>query len=374
MPARRPLILSAFKHDVHAHAVSWGLRKNGIDPIWASSLEDTAMSTPLSLLCSSDAGLKGAGGPAAREISSVWFRRPAAPSKEFPNALEADQEFLQTEWRRYINNVYAVATEVTDALWVNPPAAATNGENKITQLRAAGKAGLSFPETLMSSDPEQIRRFVDRHERVVYKPFQTHSWQDSATGKIYSTYARIVDAGMLESDASLRQCPGIYQQVVRKQHDVRVTIVGERAFAVRIDSPDRGDFIDWRIGSISETMQASIVELPSGYLDRLQSLMRDMGIVFGCADLAIDAAGEPHFLEINQAGQFLFIEQALPEVPLLHALCALLAQGRTDYSMDALTPLTYKEYVESDEHLEWWDSVKTGIRGDDGAIPGVSVE
>lgn len=41
--------------------------------------------------------------------------------------------------------------------------------------------------------------------------------------------------------------------------------------------------------------------------------MDALGLVFGCIDLVADDHDELHFLEINQAGQFLFVEHDAPE-------------------------------------------------------------
>ncbi|MCF7223144.1 hypothetical protein [Marilutibacter chinensis] len=372
MADRHPLILSGLAHDIHAAAVIWGLQQQGLSPLWIRSWADSTM-PPMSMYCDPQSGVRARYASIGAGIGSVWFRRPRNP-ETFPHAHEADLPFLRNEWGRFINNIHALDAELTDALWVNRPAAAANAENKLVQLHAARRAGLPFPATLMSSDPVEIRRFVGTHRRVVYKPFQTHTWQDASSGKMFSTYARIVDADMLHDDASLRQCPGIYQQVVDKHHDVRVTIIGDHLFPIRLDTPLQGDFVDWRIGSLADTMRARPTELPSGFPDMLHRLMRELGIVFGCVDLAIDGDGHPHFLEVNQAGQFLFLEQAAPAMPILRAMCALLAQGRSDYSIDALSDVSYADYLASDEHGAWWESVRDGIKGTDGAIPGVSVE
>jgi glutathione synthase/RimK-type ligase-like ATP-grasp enzyme len=368
---RRPLILSALAHDIHASAACWALERHGLSPLWVRSWADPSM-PPVSLHCDADSGLR-APADANAAFRSVWFRRPRMP-EDFPQALEADVPFLRTEWRRHSNNLHALARQATGALWVNPPAAALAAENKMVQLQAAHEAGLAFPATLMSSDPVEIRRFAAEHGAVVYKPFQSHTWQDAATGRMFSSYARVVDAQMLLDDASLRQCPGIYQKLVDKRYDLRVTVIGEHAFAARLDTPPQRDFIDWRIASLAETMRASAADLPSAYLDRLRDFMRRLGIVFGCVDLAVDPDGTPHFLEVNQAGQFLFVEQAVPSLPLLRATCALLAQGRSDYSLDAAPRLSYQEYLDSDRHHQWWETASAGLRRTDGVIHGVTIE
>lgn len=372
MPHPRPLILSALGHDIHAAAACWGLEQLGLSPLWARSWNDPAM-PPLSLQCDMSSGLQALTMDEAPAFASVWFRRPRMP-EAFAGVNPADEPFLRNEWRRFSSNLHALAHEAGDCFWVNPPAAALAAENKLVQLHAARQAGLAFPATLMSTDPHRIRRFATSHGELVYKPFQTHTWQDANTGKMFSTYARTVDASMLDDDESLRQCPGIYQQLVDKQYDLRVTIIGERIFAARLDTPPQEDFIDWRIASIAETMRISQADLPGNIVDSLQRMMRKLGIVFGCVDLAVDRNGDLHFLEVNQAGQFLFLEQAVPSLPLLGATCALLAQGRPDYTLDSGLDLGYGRYLDSDQYHQWWKVASTGLERKDGEIPGVSRE
>ena len=370
MSMRRPLILSGLAHDIHAAAARWGLRLAGVEPIWAQTLADGAM-TPVSLHCDDDAGIRASGG-LGDTIGSIWFRRPRRPH-EFAGALPADIPFLRNEWERFVHNVHALAGSLADNFWINPPAAAMDAENKLVQLRAAHRCGLQFPRTLVSFDPAEIRRFVANHGPVVYKPFQTHTWQDTDSGRMYSTYARVVDADMLD-DESLRQCPGIYQSLVDKAHDIRVTIIGDRFFPALLSGNGDEVFVDWRVGSLVDGNRPIATTLPAGLEDKLSRLMRELGLVFGCVDLAVDHEGNAHFLEINQAGQFLFLEQDMPELPLLRATCAMLAEGRRAYSLDAFPDARYHDYLTSDEHLEWWDSVKDGIKGSNGQIPGVSLE
>ena len=366
----RPLIVSWLRHDLHAAAVCWALRKAGCTPQWIEGWADASL-PPVSLHCDGDS-LAAQGGFGEEGFTSVWFRRPRDPH-DFPGTHEADYPFLRNEWGRFSRNLQALAPRCSSTLWANEPAATFAAEDKMLQLEAARATGLRFPATLMSNDPERIRAFARHHGRIIYKPFQTHTWQD-AGGRMYSTYARILDPGMLEADAPLRQCPGIFQRLVEKQYDVRVFIVGEHQFAVRLDGPGEADHIDWRVGSLSDSVSMQPLELPGDISRRLRDLMARLGLVTGSVDLAVDAAGECHFLEINQAGQFLFLEQALPELPLTRAMGALLVQARGDFDLQAFPAVGYHDYLESDEHLAWWERVSPDIKGPKGEIPGVSVE
>ena len=60
--------------------------------------------------------------------------------------------------------------------------------------------------------------------------------------------------------------------------------------------------------------------------------MRMLGLAFGCIDLIVTPQGEYVFLEVNEMGQFLWVEQREPACPLLRAFATLLIEGRLDRS------------------------------------------
>jgi len=366
----RPLILSSLAHDVHAHAVCWALRRSGVDPLWASSFADPAAggvslgSDPLTPWRGS-----GALGP---EFGSIWYRRTRNPDS-FPRVRQSDLTFVRTEWARFLKNLYLLAGDLSDRLWVNPPAAAIEAENKLVQLRAARRCGLSFPATLVSNEPEEIRAFFRSHGKVIYKPFMTHSWEN-ADGDAFSTYASILDESMLASDESLRHCPGIYQAYVEKTTDLRVVAIGDRLFTASLRSTSGQAFVDWRAHQHGEQFASDAAELPAGSADRIRAVMQALGIVFGCFDLAVDTNGQAHFLEVNQAGQFLFLEEYVPGLPLLQAMSAMLASGRTDYDLVPDPSLSYAAYCASDEHARWWEQVRPQMEAEAAAGDWVSRE
>jgi hypothetical protein len=59
--------------------------------------------------------------------------------------------------------------------------------------------------------------------------------------------------------------------------------------------------------------------------------MHKLDIVFGCFDFIVRPDGRHVFLEVNQAGQFLFVEHETGQ-PLLDAFSEFLRQGTVDFA------------------------------------------
>lgn len=118
----------------------------------------------------------------------------------------------------------------------------------------------------------------------------------------------------------------IFQEYVEAVYDLRVTVVGERVFAAAIHSQETAYPVDFRMDMANARVEA--VDLPEEVSDELLALMARMGLVYGAIDLRLRPDGEYVFLEINPAGQFLFIEQETGQ-PIAAAIAeALLAHDQ----------------------------------------------
>lgn len=352
---KHPLILSPHS-DLHAAAVCWGLVRNGISPIWSASLAEEVVG-PISFYSDGFRKWRMNGCINGSQLSAVWFRRPRKP-EAFPHTRTDDAACLRREWSEFHDNLYALCDQLSDVLWINPPAAAFMTENKIVQLHAARQCGLCYPETLISNDPDEIRSFLHKHGRLIYKSFARYTWTESPSGKRFALWAHMIDSSMQFDDASLALCPGIYQAYIEKKYDVRVTVIGNRLFAVRIAPVEGSAPADWRPYALTRKIRLDVFTLPDTYEYKLKLLMRRLNIAFGCIDLVVDADGEIYFLEVNQSGDFLFAEERGGSLPLLQAMCAMLATGRVDYSLDAVTAISYRDYLASDAHHEWERQMK----------------
>lgn len=74
--------------------------------------------------------------------------------------------------------------------------------------------------------------------------------------------------------------------------------------------------VDWRCG-LSKKDSFQLIELPTDIEKLCSNLLADLGIHFGIFDIAVDFDGLYYFLELNPSGQFLYVEEILPESRIL---------------------------------------------------------
>jgi glutathione synthase/RimK-type ligase-like ATP-grasp enzyme len=318
--------------DVHALAVAEALcRKSAVPLLWFTP--DFPMRTGETLAFEGGRlAVRVAGpevDPGGARIDAVWNRRPAHALDR--GALHAaDLPFAERSCEVFRRSLFELLAR--DAFWVNPdPAVRRN--SKPLQHAAALAAGLSTPDTLYTNDPDEIRGFLRRQGgRIVYKPLFTPFWKASGkvSDEVLSPYTSVLTEEMLVDDELLRAAPGIFQALVPKAWELRITVMGRRALGARVLSQEtsRGR-LDWR-RSYGE-LRLEPCEVAPDLAGRCVELVERLGLVFGCLDFVVTPEGETMFLEVNQMGQFLFVEEATGQ-PLLDAFAELLLQGRPDFA------------------------------------------
>ena len=323
------LLIATQCGDAHAKAVNRALQSCGHSVhLWYATDHPQRAVASLRLTESSHFAidLKGPNGPTAGPFDRFWLRRPTLarlPSDMHPG----DVEFAEGEWRMFLQGMRSVVAP--GAFFVNPPQSASRAESKALQLSAAMRAGFVVPPTLMSNDPQQIRDFiVSNPGETIYKPFRSPTW--TANHHVSMAYTATVTLKDLPDDDILRLTPGIFQPRIDKAWELRVTVIGESLFAARLDSQAHpGALVDWR--SAIKELPVTVDHLPRAVEQQCHALMRDLGLVYGCIDLIVKPDGAFVFLEVNQSGQFLWLELMNPELPLLDAFCHMLIEGRADH-------------------------------------------
>lgn len=266
----------------------------------------------------------------AGDIGAVWLRKKADFSFRSEDLAPQERAFASAEAEHILSSfVYSL-----DCYWMSHPLAVRGALWKGEQLQRAAASGFAVPPSLISSRPADVRKFAARAPHgLAFKALSSASLAAGEVGRdariaggIATTRLDPEDDPALEAVSEL---PCFFQHYVPKRHELRVTVIGERAFTARIHSQD-----DPRTATDYRDFSADILYeaggLPAPVERRCIEFVHSYGLTFGAIDLIVTPEGEHVFLENNPVGQFLFVEQLVPELDMTGALadCLVAAAAR----------------------------------------------
>lgn len=112
---------------------------------------------------------------------------------------------------------------------------------------------------------------------------------------------------MLSSLELIRHTPGIFQELVTKAYEVRLTVVANKMFAAKILSQgNEQTSIDWR--KAPHDVKYESIELPAEVGDKVHAFMVDSGLTYSCMVFIVTPEDRYVFLESNPRGQYLWLE------------------------------------------------------------------
>jgi ATP-grasp ribosomal peptide maturase len=251
-------------------------------------------------------------------VRSIWYRKPS-PFALHPDLTETEGQWAAAEAAMGFGGLLAGL----DARWVSSPDRIALAGRKPFQLSAAASCGLTVPESLLTNDPLQARDFCRAHpEGVIYKPLT--GGPGTENGHRVALRADTVSAGQITG--GVRRTTHLFQVRVPCAYAVRLTVVGRRLFAARIDTPPGVEAVDWR--AVHDQLTYTPIGVPDDVAAGIHALMDTFGLLYAAPDFVVDHDGRWHFHgDLNPNGQWAWIN------PLRQAItCALadeLTQGRS---------------------------------------------
>jgi len=258
---------------------------------------------------------------AGDRISAVWNRRIWAPDLD----ANLDPQHRQTCLRNTLAAMRGLMATLPTARWVNNPQNNDAAENKPLQLREAAAVGLRVPQTVVTNDPAVVRDLFDRvRGNMVTKMLSPLSYSMGRAETAVRT--NVVTAAHLDALDSLKHCPMIFQERIDKAIELRVACVAGAFFAGAIDaSRSAGGATDWRSATPDECSWRRDT-IPADVAQRLDQLMKRLGLTFGAIDLVRTPEGDHVFLEINPSGEWGMLERDL-DYPIADAIAGALLDG-----------------------------------------------
>ncbi len=228
-------------------------------------------------------------------VCSVYRRSPARFA--FPDGMSEPERRFAT-----LESTYGLggALAAQPWRWIDHPGAVADAAYKPRQLRVAAQCGLNVPRSLVTNVGSRAREFAaEVGGALVYKSLSTGVVTEQDEVRII--YTSRLTADDLD-DAAIALCCHLFQQWVPKSFDVRLTVVGDRCFAVAVHAGSPEAEVDWR--SRYGDLRYEVCETPGEVRCGVVAYLRAFDLTFGAFDFSVTSDGRWWFLECNPAGQW----------------------------------------------------------------------
>lgn len=339
---KRDIIIVSRLADPHTDAMMLQLREMGHDPIRLNT-DDIPLDTEMSFRFPHD-GPTWKGSMTIQtarrtidieNIRSIWWRRPGEYFGLPPELSEQEREFAKGE----IDHILRGLWSLLDCYWISYPEHIRQASWKMSQLQRATDYGFAVPRTLLTSDPDEVRAFYEQCKgRMIFKvltgPFlgapqvaEKHPNQPLPESR--ETKTTMITEAELEQLEGVRLVPCLFQEYIPKRKELRVTVIGDDLFVAEIDSQAReSTSVDWRHWSDGGlAIPYRKATLPADIAERCMALVRSYQLNFSAIDLILTPDDRYVFLENNPNGQFMWIEDLVPELKMTEALASCLIRG-----------------------------------------------
>jgi hypothetical protein len=101
-----------------------------------------------------------------------------------------------------------------------------------------------------------------------------------------------------------------------------MVIMGHRVYSFALHNPKKA--LDWRQDAGLGNVKVAIIPTPPDVEIGILEFAQKSKICFGSVDFAVDNDGQWWFLEINEQGQFLWLDQFNPQARTLEKFCAFI--------------------------------------------------
>lgn len=185
-------------------------------------------------------------------------------------------------------------------------------ENKLVQMAAARRVGIAIPRTHVVSHREQLPAQLGNE--VVIKPLGTAVFTNDA-GEAQVVFANTVAVDDPALDY-LGTAPFLIQERLDAAQHLRIVTVGAHAWICSLDAPIE---LDWRRNDEAHQSFAATEDHPL-VAHQAVELARELNVGYSSQDWIVTKTGVASFLDLNPAGQWLFLP-----TPVASAVTAALA-------------------------------------------------
>lgn len=243
------------------------------------------------------------------EISGVYMR--LMDDRFIPEIRKEVTDSPKRLYCRTLHDVLIRWSEVAPIRVVNRIQSMASNASKPYQSQLVAQHGFEIPDTLITNDPAIVRKFAEKHGKIIYKSM-------SGMRSIVQTLEE-KDMGKLQY---IRWCPVQFQKFVDGTN-VRVHSIGNQVFATSL-STDATDYrYAHRQGFTNPDMKE--ITLSSELSQKCVNLSKTLGLDFAGIDLKITGDGKVYCFEVNPSPAFNYYEAGTGQ-PIAAAVAKYLAE------------------------------------------------
>lgn len=216
------------------------------------------------------------------------------------------QLYFQQQWYQIFNYLQTIL----NCTWINCPHNTFEAENRLNQLLLAKNLGFNIPETTITNVSESAQSFLETHtNEVIVKVLHHHEITSNQVSHRFLTTN--INQDMVSKFDQLKFAPLVFQEKIRNQEEIRITIIGNRIFPVRLSTnKDKNEFSD--LHKIQEKdLRFEILELDKKFRKMCLKLNQVLGLEVSSLDFIVDNNGLIYFLEVNPVGDWNWLEKHL---------------------------------------------------------------
>lgn len=241
------------------------------------------------------------------QVHACWYRRGFLNFKK--NTLANKQNSRQIT---YINSLLEedrkicedyVTKKVENNAAIRIGSFYNQDVNKLEVLRIAQNIGLNIPETLVTSEKEELKKFIDRYKEIIVKTL-TNYYAVKINDSPCSIYTSVID------DKLINELPdtftlSFFQRYIPKKYEIRTFYLKGKCYSMAIFSQtSKKTQIDFRRYDKENPNRCMPYNLPHDIEEKIHKLMKALNLDTGSIDIIYSTEMQYVFLEVNPIGQF----------------------------------------------------------------------
>lgn len=199
---------------------------------------------------------------------------------------------------------------------VNSIAASAAAKNKLIQIRVAKEVGLAVPETVISSDIQVLREFLERGICITKGIGSGSILIDRVLRTARTSIIRMGSLDGLDAIGS----PTLLQRYVKPKAMWRLVAVGEKVFGFRL----QGDILNTEIDSrvVEDQLEGGLSKIPYDIEEKYMKMLSKLSLLYASSDFIEDENGCLWFIDLNPEGQWGAYEERFG-VPISNEIISL---------------------------------------------------